>query len=262
MISEWSPTQTWTSDGETWVYPEVGDRMPNYIAVDQFGDSVNLYDFAGLGKKVVLDMGTEYCGPCKAIASYLSTNDQSNLIWSRGGYYPWWKEEYSVGRDVQINGRVSPGNQSGGLANIFEKSLGSSMKGGTGPLMEVYKYAEPVTTKGFVFMDTPGFDPVSATGQIAGGANLVAFTTGRGSCFGAKPTPSIKLATNTPMFVAMEEDMDINCGVVLDGEATIEEMGQQIFEHFLRIASGEPTKSEQLGLGRHEFAPWPIGIFS
>jgi altronate hydrolase len=174
----------------------------------------------------------------------------------------WWKEEYSVGRDVQINGRVSPGNQSGGLANIFEKSLGSSMKGGTGPLMEVYKYAEPVTTKGFVFMDTPGFDPVSATGQIAGGANLVAFTTGRGSCFGAKPTPSIKLATNTPMFVAMEEDMDINCGVVLDGEATIEEMGQQIFEHFLRIASGEPTKSEQLGLGRHEFAPWPIGIFS
>ena len=174
----------------------------------------------------------------------------------------WWKEEYSVGRDVQINGKVSPGNQSGGLANIFEKSLGSSMKGGTGPLMEVYKYAEPVTTKGFVFMDTPGFDPVSATGQIAGGANLVAFTTGRGSCFGAKPTPSIKLATNTPMFVAMEEDMDINCGVVLDGEATIEEMGQQIFEHFLRIASGEPTKSEQLGLGRHEFAPWPIGIFS
>jgi altronate hydrolase len=172
----------------------------------------------------------------------------------------WWKDEYAVGRDVQINGKVSPGNQTGGLANIFEKSLGSSMKGGTGPLMEVYKYAEPVTAKGFVFMDTPGYDPVSATGQIAGGANLVAFTTGRGSCFGAKPVPSIKLATNTPMFKRMEEDMDVNCGEVLDGTASIQEMGQKIFEQFLRTASGEPTKSEQLGLGRHEFVPWQIGI--
>lgn len=172
----------------------------------------------------------------------------------------WWKDVYAVGRDVQINGTVSPGNQHGGLANIFEKSLGSSMKGGTGPLMEVYKYAEPVTTKGFVFMDTPGFDPVSATGQIAGGANLVAFTTGRGSCFGAKPTPSIKLATNTPMFKRLEEDMDINCGAVLDGDASMEEMGQQIFEYFLHVASGGETKSEQLDLGRHEFVPWNIGI--
>ncbi|MCC7045649.1 MAG: altronate dehydratase [Alphaproteobacteria bacterium] len=172
----------------------------------------------------------------------------------------WWKDEYSVGRDVQINGKVSPGNQTGGLANIFEKSLGSSMKGGTGPLMEVYKYAEPVTAKGFVFMDTPGYDPVSATGQIAGGANIVAFTTGRGSCFGAKPVPSLKLATNTPMFKRMEEDMDVNCGAVLDGTASIQEMGQRIFEQFLRTASGEPTKSEQLGLGRHEFVPWQIGI--
>jgi altronate hydrolase len=172
----------------------------------------------------------------------------------------WWKDEYAVGRDVQINGVVSPGNQHGGLANILEKSLGSAMKGGTGPLMEVYKYAEPVTTKGFVFMDTPGFDPVSATGQIAGGANLVAFTTGRGSCFGAKPSPSIKLATNTAMFQRMEEDMDINCGAILDGEADMEEMGQRIFEHFLRVASGDQTKSEMLDLGRHEFIPWNIGI--
>ena len=108
----------------------------------------------------------------------------------------WWKNVYSVGRDVQINGTVSPGNQKGGLANILEKSLGSAMKGGSTGLMEVYNYAEKVTEKGFVFMDTPGFDPVSATGQIAGGANLIAFTTGRGSCFGAKPAPSIKLATN------------------------------------------------------------------
>jgi altronate hydrolase len=172
----------------------------------------------------------------------------------------WWKEEYSVGRDVQINGKVSPGNQAGGLANIFEKSLGSSMKGGTGPLMEVYRYAEPVRTKGFVFMDTPGYDPVSATGQIAGGANLIAFTTGRGSAFGSKPAPSIKLATNTPMYRRLEEDMDVNCGEVLDGTASIQEMGEKIFQKMLRVASGERTKSELLGLGDHEFVPWQIGI--
>ena len=174
----------------------------------------------------------------------------------------WWKDDYSVGRDVQINGQVSPGNQAGGLANIFEKSLGSSMKGGTGPLMAVYRYAEPVTAKGFVFMDTPGFDPVSATGQIAGGANLIAFTTGRGSMFGSKPAPCIKLATNSPMFHKLEEDMDINCGEILDGTASVQEMGQRIFELFLRTASGEPSKSEQLGLGDHEFVPWQIGIMS
>ncbi len=172
----------------------------------------------------------------------------------------WWKDQYAVGRDVQINGVVSPGNQVGGLANIFEKSLGSSMKGGTGPLMEVYKYAEPVTTKGFVFMDTPGYDPCSATGQIAGGANIIAFTTGRGSMFGAKPVPSLKLATNTPMYRRLEEDMDINCGAVLDGTASIAQMGQQIFELILRTASGDRSKSEELGLGDHEFVPWQIGI--
>ncbi|MFZ2736707.1 MAG: altronate dehydratase family protein [Burkholderiaceae bacterium] len=174
----------------------------------------------------------------------------------------WWKDEYSVGRDVQINGRVSPGNHAGGLANIIEKSLGSSMKGGTGPLMEVYKYAEQVKQKGFVFMDTPGFDPVSATGQIAGGANMIAFTTGRGSMFGAKPVPSIKLATNTPMYLRLTEDMDINCGVVLDGEASIAEMGQLIFQRLLAYASGEPTRSEELDLGDHEFVPWNIGVMS
>ncbi|MBR0663283.1 altronate dehydratase [Roseomonas hellenica] len=172
----------------------------------------------------------------------------------------WWKDEYAAGRDTQINGTVSPGNQNGGLANIFEKSLGSSMKGGTGPLMAVYRYAEKVTQPGFVFMDTPGFDPVSATGQIAGGANMIAFTTGRGSMYGAKPVPSVKLATNTPMFRRLEEDMDINCGEVLDGTCTLQQMGERILHLLLRVASGEKTKSEELGLGRHEFAPWQIGI--
>ena len=172
----------------------------------------------------------------------------------------WWKDVYSVGRDVQINGTVSPGNQKGGLANILEKSLGSAMKGGTTGLMEVYNYAEKVEKKGLVFMDTPGFDPVSATGQIAGGANLVAFTTGRGSCFGAKPTPSIKLATNSDLFNKMNEDMDINCGAVIDGYKNIEQMGEEILQYFISCASGKQTKSEILNLGRHEFAPWQIGI--
>jgi altronate hydrolase len=174
----------------------------------------------------------------------------------------WWKDEYSPGRDVQINGRVSPGNQVGGLANIFEKSIGSSMKGGTGPLMEVYRYAQPVKQHGLVFMDTPGFDPVSATGQIAGGANVIAFTTGRGSMFGAKPVPCFKLATNTPMYNRLTEDMDINCGGILDGVATVQSCGEEIFRALLRVASGERTKSELLGLGDHEFVPWQIGIMS
>ena len=128
--------------------------------------------------------------------------------------------------------------------------------------MEVYRYAEPVRAKGLVFMDTPGFDPVSATGQIAGGANLIAFTTGRGSMFGAKPVPSLKLATNTPMYKRLTEDMDLNCGAILDGEATIESMGRTIFDALLRVASGERTRSELLGLGDHEFVPWQIGIMS
>lgn len=174
----------------------------------------------------------------------------------------WWKDEYAVGRDVQINGKVSPGNSAGGLANIFEKALGSSMKGGTGPLMDVYRYAEPVRTPGFVFMDSPGYDPVSVTGQIASGANLVCFTTGRGSMFGAKPVPSLKLATNSVMYQRLEEDMDINCGEILDGTKTMAEMGQHILDVMLKTASGEASKSETLGLGDNEFVPWSIGIMS
>jgi len=172
----------------------------------------------------------------------------------------WWKDEYALGRDVQINGVVSPGNQAGGLANILEKSLGSAMKGGSTGLMEVYKYAEAVKAHGFVFMDTPGYDPVSATGQIAGGANVVCFTTGRGSAFGCKPAPSIKLATNTPMYTKLEEDMDINCGEILDGTADMQQMGQKIFDLILDTCSGKKTKSELFGLGDHEFVPWQIGI--
>lgn len=171
----------------------------------------------------------------------------------------WWLK-YNAGRDTQINGEVSPGNNAGGLANVLEKSLGGAKKGGNAPLMEVYEYAEPVRRHGLVFMDTPGYDPVSATGQIAGGANLICFTTGRGSCFGSVPAPTVKLASNTPMYVRMEADMDINCGPIVDGEATVAQMGEAIFQQILRHASGEPTKSELLGVGVNEFVPWPVGV--
>jgi len=173
----------------------------------------------------------------------------------------WWLE-YNKGRDTQINGRVSPGNNAGGLANVLEKSLGGAKKGGSSGLMEVYRYAEPVTQHGLVFMDTPGYDPVSATGQIAGGANLIAFTTGRGSCFGSVPAPTFKLASNSPMYRRMQGDMDINCGAIIDGEATVDEMGEIIFERLLAHASGEKTKSEENGLGEDEFVPWPIGVLA
>jgi len=173
----------------------------------------------------------------------------------------WW-ERYTAGHNAQFNGVVGHGNQQGGLANIFEKSLGSAMKGGTTPLQAVYEYAEPIDQAGFVFMDSPGYDPVAATGQIASGANLICFTTGRGSMFGSKPAPTIKLASNSPMFHRLEEDMDINCGLVLDGELSVAQMGERIFAHILRAASGESTKSELLGLGDHEFVPWHLGIVS
>jgi altronate hydrolase len=169
----------------------------------------------------------------------------------------WW-EDYAARNGGELNNNPSPGNKAGGLTTILEKSLGAAAKGGTTVLNEVYRYAEPVTAKGFVFMDTPGYDPVSATGQVAGGANVIAFTTGRGSAFGCKPTPSIKLATNSDMYRRMEEDMDINCGDVLDG-VTIEQKGQEIFAKILAVASGERSKSEALGYGDAEFVPWQIG---
>jgi altronate hydrolase len=161
-----------------------------------------------------------------------------------------------------MDNNPSPGNKQGGLTTILEKSLGAAAKGGSTPLTAVYQYAETVTEPGFVFMDTPGYDPVSATGQIAGGATLICFTTGRGSCFGSYPAPTIKLASNTPMFTRMEGDMDINCGTVIDGEATLDQMGQAIFDRMLAVASGAPTKSEALGVGEEEVAPWQIGVLS
>jgi altronate hydrolase len=170
----------------------------------------------------------------------------------------WW-DDYTARNNAEMNANPSPGNKAGGLTTILEKSLGAMAKAGSTNLTEVIGYAEAVTRKGFVFMDTPGYDPVAATGQVAGGANLVCFTTGRGSVFGCKPAPSIKLATNTPMFRRMEDDMDINCGTILDGGESVQQCGERIFDHILRVASGEPTKSEQFDFGAAEFAPWVLG---
>jgi altronate hydrolase len=171
----------------------------------------------------------------------------------------WWKD-YTARQGAEMNTNPSPGNKAGGLTTILEKSLGAMAKAGSTNLVEVLGYAEPATKKGLVFMDTPGYDPVSATGQVAGGANLVCFTTGRGSVFGCKPAPSIKLATNSLMYRRMQDDMDINCGSILDGEESVRECGQRIFETMLRVAGGERTKSESLDFGSDEFAPWVLGV--
>ena len=167
----------------------------------------------------------------------------------------WW-EEYTARHKGSIDNNPQPGNKAGGLTTILEKSLGAVSKGGSTRLNAVYLYAEQVRERGLVFMDSPGFDPVSATGQVAGGANLICFTTGRGSVFGCKPTPSLKLASNTALFRRMSDDMDINCGSIIDGEETIEQSGAAIFKEILAIASGKLTRSELHGFGEEEFQPW------
>lgn len=158
-----------------------------------------------------------------------------------------------------MDNNPSPGNKKGGLTTILEKSLGAAAKGGTTPLTAVYKYAEPIGNPGFTFMDSPGYDPASVTGQIAGGCNIVVFTTGRGSAFGSKPAPTIKVATNTEMFQRMTEDMDINAGDMLTGGISLQDKGREIYQMILRVASGEMSKSEAQGLGDYEFVPWQIG---
>ena len=170
----------------------------------------------------------------------------------------WW-EDYTARNGGEMNNNPSPGNKRGGLTTILEKSLGAAAKGGTTNLTGVYKYGETIDAKGFVFMDSPGYDPCSITGEVASGSNIVAFTTGRGTVYGCKPAPSLKLATNTPMYTRMSDDMDINCGEVLDEGISIEEMGQRIFDRLLEVASGAPTKSEAQGMGDNEFIPWQIG---
>src|SRR6266478_4474397 len=170
----------------------------------------------------------------------------------------WW-EDHCARTGGEMNNNPSPGNKAGGLTTILEKSLGAVAKGGTTNLMDVFEYAESVAAKGLVFMDTPGYDPVSATGQVAGGANMICFTTGRGSAYGCAPSPSLKLSTNTALWERQEEDIDINCGEIVDGGATVEAIGERFFQMILETASGKKSKSELHGYGQNEFVPWYLG---
>jgi altronate hydrolase len=197
---------------------------------------------------------TEAYGAEHLLTRRAVSKDVANKLLDRIKWWLWHTSLYGV----EIDNNPSVGNKEGGLTTIAEKSLGAIAKAGSTAMTEVYEYAEPITKKGFVFMDTPGFDPPSVTGLVAGGCNMMVFTTGRGSCFGLKPCPTIKVASNTPMFERMRDDMDINAGEILAGRP-VEEVGREIFEKILAVASGEKTKSEQHGYGDEEFVPWQVG---
>ncbi|RIK81305.1 MAG: galactonate dehydratase [Planctomycetota bacterium] len=206
------------------------------------------------GGTAILSETTEVYGAEQLLVARARTPAVAEKLLERIRWWEWYTSVFGS----KIDGNPSTGNKAGGLTTIYEKSLGAISKGGTLALEAVYEYAEPVAAKGFVFMDTPGYDPPSVTGMVAGGANVVVFTTGRGSCFGCKPTPSIKLATNTPMFERMRDDMDLNAGEILIGRS-VADVGREIFEEILAVASGKKTKSEQLGIGDEEFVPWIVG---
>jgi len=228
------------------------DGYSGFTANPALGKAVDL--LVAHGGTAILSETPEIYGAEHLLTSRAVSRDVGERLVER---IRWW-ERYTERHEMEMNNNPSPGNKLGGLTTILEKSLGAAAKGGSSNLVDVVHYAETVTSHGLVFMDTPGYDPVSATGQVAGGANILAFTTGRGSAFGSKPTPSVKLASNSIIFEQMNEDMDINCGDILDG-VSLEDKGREIFEHLLLVASGEKTKSELLGYGDNEFVPWSIG---
>ncbi|HXQ16631.1 MAG TPA: altronate dehydratase family protein [Caulobacteraceae bacterium] len=210
---------------------------------------------AGLGATVILSetpeiYGAEHLLIARAASPQIADKLRARLVWWEG---------YTARNGAVMDNNPGPGNKAGGLTTILEKSLGAVAKAGGSPLMDVVEYAEPIAEKGLVFMDSPGFDPCSATGQVASGATLIAFTTGRGSAFGCKPSPSIKLSSNTEIYRRMEDDIDIDCGPIATGEASIEAKGGEILDYLLEVASGRRTKSEALGYGGAEFVPWQIG---
>ncbi|MBD0413578.1 UxaA family hydrolase [Oryzicola mucosus] len=229
------------------------DGMSGITANPALGAAVDL--LAGVGGIGILSETTEIYGAEHLLAYRATTPEVAKKL---DGYIKWW-EDHTALHGASIDNNPSPGNKRGGLTTILEKSLGAVAKGGQTPLTGVFGYGEKVTGHGLVFMDTPGYDPVSATGQVAGGANVIVFTTGRGSCFGCRPTPSIKVATNSTLYNAMEEDMDVNCGDIASGEKTIEQMGREMFELIIETASGRKTKSEEFGYGDNEFVPWHLG---
>ena len=206
------------------------------------------------GGTSILSETSEIYGAEHLLTRRAVSEEVANKLLKRIEWWLWYSKVFGC----ELDNNPSAGNKAGGLTTIAEKSLGAVAKGGSSALVDVYEYAERVTAKGFVVMDTPGFDPPSVTGMVAGGANVVVFTTGRGSCFGCKPSPSIKIATNTPMYEKMIDDMDINAGEVISGKP-VEEVGREIFEEILAVASGKQTKSEQHGIGEEEFCPWIIG---
>ncbi len=206
------------------------------------------------GGTVVLGETTEIYGAEHLLTRRASSQEVGEQLVER---IRWW-EGYTATWGASIDNNPTPGNKAGGLTTIYEKSLGAVAKAGSTPLNQVVGYAERVTERGLVHMDTPGYDPVSVTGQVAGGCNLVAFTTGRGSAFGYKPAPSLKIATNSELFRRQEPDMDIDAGKVLAGVG-LDELGEEIFEELLAVASGKRTKSEQAGVGSEEFNPWILG---
>ncbi|KGJ03207.1 altronate hydrolase [Paracoccus halophilus] len=210
---------------------------------------------AAQGASMVLSETPEIYGAERLLLDRAASSAVAEKLLAR---IRWW-EEYTARNGASLDNNPSPGNKAGGLTTILEKSLGAVAKGGNAPLEAVLDYAEPITAPGLNFMDTPGYDPVSATGQIAGGAQLIVFTTGRGSAFGSKPAPTIKLATNDRLAAAMPDDMDLNCGDILSRGVSLEEKAGQIVDLILATASGQVTKSESLGLGDHEFVPWQIG---
>lgn len=209
----------------------------------------------GLGGTVVLSETPEIYGAEQLLLARASSEAVGERLLEK---LAWWRG-YAEQNNASLDNNPSPGNKAGGLTTILEKSLGAVTKSGATPLMAVLDYAEKIDGPGLVFMDTPGFDPVSATGQIAGGAQLVVFTTGRGSAFGSKPAPTIKLATNDRLWRHMQDDMDLNCGDIVSQGVTIEDKGEELLELIIAVASGARTKSESLGLGDYEFVPWQVG---
>ncbi|MCZ0960693.1 UxaA family hydrolase [Paracoccus benzoatiresistens] len=210
---------------------------------------------AAQGASVVLSETPEIYGAERLLLDRAAAPDIAEKLLER---IRWW-EDYAARNGASLDNNPSPGNKAGGLTTILEKSLGAVAKAGATPLNAVLDYAEAITAPGLNFMDTPGYDPVSATGQIAGGAQLIVFTTGRGSAFGSKPAPTIKLATNDALFAAMPDDMDLNCGDILSRGVSLEAKAREIVDLILATASGRATRSEDLGLGDHEFVPWQIG---
>jgi altronate hydrolase len=229
------------------------DGYSGITANPALGAAVDM--LVGYGGTAVLAETPEIYGAEHLLIARAATPAVGDAIRER---ISWW-ERYAAASGGTLDANPSPGNKAGGITTIAEKSLGAIAKGGTTPLRAVYRYAEPVTEAGLVFMDTPGYDPVSVTGIVAGGAQLVCFTTGRGSVFGCKPSPSIKLCTNSQTYRHMTGDMDVNCGEIADGTATVQEMGQRVFDLIVATASGQRTASELLGFGEEEFTPWQLG---